>query len=132
MRNLLPAFVIFLASVLPLKANEAIESVIAAQIEAFLADDFDTAFSYASPMIQGMFQTPENFGVMVREGYPMVWRPSDVEFLSLETRQGALWQDVLVRDAGGALHILEYQMVEGDEGWRINAVRVRKPGDGMA
>jgi hypothetical protein len=106
--------------------------VIAAQIEAFLADDFDTAFSYASPMIQGMFQTPENFGVMVREGYPMVWRPSDVEFLSLETRQGVLWQDVLVRDAGGALHILEYQMVEGDEGWRINAVRVRKPGDGMA
>jgi hypothetical protein len=132
MRNLLPAFVIFLASVLPLKANEAIEGVIAAQIEAFLADDFDTAFSYASPMIQGMFQTPENFGVMVREGFPMVWRPSDVEFLSLETRQGALWQDVLVRDAGGALHILEYQMVEGDEGWRINAVRVRKPGDGMA
>mgnify|MGYP001037264971 CR=1 FL=1 len=132
MRNLLPAFVIFLASVLPLKANEAIEGVISAQIEAFLADDFDTAFTYASPMIQRLFQTPERFGVMVREGYPMVWRPSDVEFLSLETRQGALWQDVLVRDAGGAMHILEYQMVEGEEGWLINAVRVRKPGDGMA
>ena len=37
-------------------------------------------------MIQGMFGTPARFGLMVRNGYPMVWRPAEVEFLSVEER----------------------------------------------
>ena len=56
-------------------SSPAIESVISKQIEAFRADDFATAFTFASPNIRSMFGTPDNFGVMVRRGYPMVWRP---------------------------------------------------------
>lgn len=57
-----------------------IQNVIAAQIEAFQQDDFQTAFTFASPKIQMLFGSPENFGKMVQNGYPMVWRPSDVTF----------------------------------------------------
>ena len=57
---------------LPVRADDAARQVISDQIAAFQQDDFETAFTYASPMIKGIFGTPERFGQMVREGYPMV------------------------------------------------------------
>lgn len=112
--------------------QEPIRGVISAQIEAFEADDFETAFTYASPTIQGMFGNAQNFGAMVKGGYPMVWRPGDLKFLALEERDGLLWQNVLVRDLQGALHILEYQMQKGADGWKINGVTIRRATAGTA
>ena len=108
-----------------------IEATIGAQIEAFLADDFATAFTFASPMIQGMFGTHQRFGQMVQNGYPMVWRPGDVQYLDLREVDGALWQRVMIRDQGGGVHMLDYQMLQMDGIWRINGVTlVREPGIG--
>jgi len=132
MRHVLSAMLMTLLMALPAQADDEIEQVISEQIEAFLADDFETAFTYASPAIQGIFGTPDRFGEMVRNGYPMVWRPAEVEFLSVERRGRELWQNVLIRDAEGALHVLEYQMIMGEGGWKINAVRLRPPEDGLA
>lgn len=61
----------------------AIRGVIGSQLDAFEADDVDRAFGFASNGIRGMFGTPERFGQMVREGYPMVWRPGEVRYLEL-------------------------------------------------
>ncbi len=101
-----------------------IEAVIGSQIEAMRVDDFATAFDYASPGIQGRFGSAGNFGAMVRGGYPMVWKPRDVRYLELREIAGALWQKVLITDAGGQAHILDYQMVELEGGWKINAVKI--------
>jgi len=101
-----------------------IEANITAQIQAFEADDFVTAFTFASPNIQRLFQTPENFGDMVRNGYPMVWRPAEVRFLELRDVAGSLWQKVMVTDGNGRVHILDYQMVQLDNGWKINGVQL--------
>ena len=115
---------------LPAFAQEdPIQSTIRNQIAAFQADDFVTAFTYASPTIHDIFGTPENFGKMVREGYPMVWRPSQVEMQELRTVAGALWQRVRITDARGQSYLLDYQMVEGPDGWLINAVQVQKAND---
>jgi hypothetical protein len=112
-------------------AEVPIQKVIRDQISALQADDYGQAFTYASPMIKGIFGTPENFGKMVREGYPMVWRPSSVQMLELREVAGGLWQRVLVTDAQGRGHVLEYQMVETPEGWQINAVQLLPaPGTG--
>lgn len=105
-----------------LSPEPGIEATIDAQIEAFLADDFAKAFTYASPSIQGLFGNSENFGRMVRQGYPMVWRPGDVQFLELRDEGGLLWQKVMIRDQAGGLHVLDYQMIRTGEGWRINGV----------
>ena len=104
--------------------NAGIEGTIQSQMNAFLADDFATAFTFASPSIQGMFRTPENFGAMVRNGYPMVWRPDDVRFGDLRDIGGALWQKVIVTDAEGRAFVLDYRMVEIDGQWRIAAVQI--------
>lgn len=104
--------------------NAEIEANITAQIQAFKADDFVTAFTFASPSIQNLFRTPENFGTMVRSGYPMVWRPSDVRFLELREVAGSLWQKIMVVDGEGQAHILDYQMVPQNGDWKINAVHL--------
>ena len=109
-------------NVLPPEAG--IEGTIQSQIDAFLVDDFARAFTFASPNIQGLFGSADRFGTMVRNGYPMVWRPEDVQFLELRDLDGRLWQKVMVRDQRGKLHILDYQMIETDAGWRINGVQL--------
>lgn len=118
---------------LPARADEAaIRAVIAGQIEAFQADDFVSAFEFASPTIQRVFRDPDNFGTMVRQGYPMVWRPQETKFLGVDIIGGQLWQNVLIRDQKGQLHILEYQMINSEAGWKINAVRLRQEPEGTA
>ncbi len=101
-----------------------IEATIGAQIDAFKVDDFATAFSFASPNIQGLFGGSERFGQMVRNGYPMVWRPGDVQFLELREVAGGLWQRVHIRDQTGTLHALDYLMIQQDGDWRINGVQL--------
>lgn len=101
-----------------------IKDVISSQLEAFRQDDFARAFSFASPSIQGMFGSPENFGGMVQNGYPMVWRPGRVDFLDLRQIEGSLWQKVQIVDQNGQVHLLDYQMVEGRDGWRIGGVQM--------
>jgi len=111
-----------------LPRDPAIENTIQGQVDAFMVDDFDQAFTFASPTIKSIFGDSERFGSMVRNGYPMVWRPSELRFLELREIGGSLWQKVLVRDRSGAIHLLDYQMVETSEGWRINGVQLlRKP-----
>ncbi len=103
---------------------DAIEDVIGSQLEAFNNRDILEAWEYASPNIKRLFGNPGNFGMMVQQGYPMVWDNADVRFLELRDIRGNLWQKVMVRDAQGALHILDYQMIETADGWQINGVQL--------
>ncbi len=114
----------FLMFVTPAVAQEsdAIEDVIANQLSAFNDRDVQTAWSFASPMIQGLFGNPENFGTMVEQGYPMVWTNSDVQFLELREIAGQFYQKVMVRDATGQRHVMEYAMIDTPAGWLINGV----------
>ena len=116
---------LFLA--LPAFAQDApIQSTIENQLQAFQADDFATAFTFASPNIKAIFGTPENFGRMVTEGYPMVHRPAAVKMLELREVAGGLWQRVMITDQMGRTHLLDYQMIEAEDGWQINAVYLLK------
>ncbi len=132
MKRVAVAMALVLALNGPLWGQSAeIEGVIGAQLEAFRADRFDQAFDYASPTIRDLFRTPETFGEMVRNGYPMVWRPGAVRYLDLRDREGRLLQRVEITDATGQAHLLEYEMIELENGWKINGVRVLKE-DGLS
>ncbi|MEP5154860.1 DUF4864 domain-containing protein [Planktotalea sp.] len=107
-------------------AKPAITNTIQSQLDALILDDFDQAFTYASPMIQGMFGTPQNFGTMVSRGYPMVHRPADVSFLDLRSIGGRLYQKVQISDVEGRIHHLDYEMIQSPNGWKINGVQLLK------
>lgn len=119
------AFILGLFVLTPLaqaQNADAIETVIAGQLEAFNGRDVDTAWTFASPMIQGVFGTAANFGMMVMQGYPMVWTNGGAEFLELREVDGQLRQKILLRDAVGGQHVLDYAMIETENGWKINGV----------
>ena len=125
MRKFILAIAFWVAAALPVWAEgKAIETTIRAQITALQSDDFDRAFTYASPTIQQIFRAPEVFGRMVRQGYPMVYRPSAIEFLELASVEGYYWQKVQIRDGQGRYHLIAYQMVQLDGVWRINGVQL--------
>lgn len=118
-------------SVLPLAAwsqedgdTRAIVEVITDQLADFNARDVAGAWEHASPTIQSLFGTPENFGRMVESGYPMVWDNREARFLGLREEAGALRQRVLIEDPSGRGWMLDYEMIELPEGWRINGVLV--------
>lgn len=106
------------------QASDAIKDVIGSQLEAFNDRDVTEAYSYASPMIKGIFRDPANFGTMVERGYPMVWDNSNVRFLGLREEAGMQIQTVLIQDQQGNFHTLEYAMIETAEGWQINGVQL--------
>ena len=113
-------------SVTPVAAQdaEAIEGVIGNQLQACNDRDLQEAWSYASPNIKRLFGNPENFGIMVERGYPMVWDNAEVRFLELLEVNGGQIQKVMIRDSSGNLHTLLYQMIETPRGWQINGVQL--------
>ncbi len=110
------------AQSLPDAANRAsIRGVITGQMDAFRRNDAAAAFGYATPNIQGMFGSAENFVAMVETGYPPVWRPRDVQFGAIEDRDGRIVQKVELIGPDGAPALALYTMELGPDGvWRID------------
>ncbi|SMX31551.1 DUF4864 domain-containing protein [Actibacterium lipolyticum] len=125
---ILPVFAVaaFVAPAFAQQESTVIEGVIRDQISAFQADDFERAFTFASPMIRGLFGTSENFGRMVKQGYPMVWRPGELRFLGLDGVGSLRSQRVMITDQEGRVHILQYDMIPSADGWQINGVQIVK------
>ena len=99
----------------------AIRTVIERQIEAFRQDDGGEAFGYASPDIQAMFGSPDNFMAMVRTAYGAVYRPRHVEFKDLTWRGGQIVQPVLLIGPDGVPVLALYKMqLQADGTWRID------------
>ena len=101
----------------------AFETVIQSQLDAFQRDDGQAAFAHASPMIKGLFRTPDNFMAMVMQGYPQVYRPRSVDFGAVITYRGQPTQIVYLTGPGGEAVIAYYQMQQQPDGtWQINGV----------
>ena len=99
----------------------AIRQVIENQLQAFLRDDGSSAFSFATPNIQAMFQTPDDFMTMVRAGYQPVYRPRAVTFKDIISFNGAPAQRVVVVGPDGVPVIAVYPMRQMQDGtWRID------------
>lgn len=131
MRRIAAAFIIAMLNFTPPAAAQSaedaagIEATIRAQLDAIQADDWALAFTFASPAIQDMFQTPEGFSQMVTEHYPMVWRPKGFTPGALAPSPRGWRQTVIIEDQTGRLFIADYYMKLIDGAWRINGVSIR-------
>lgn len=106
--------------------------VIEKQIAAFLNDDVDTAYAFATPAVQKNFPEPRLFLEMVKKNMPPVYRPGNYAFgraLS-ETDGGTIAQELLITGPKGkdwrAVYVLQRQ---DDGNYRINGVRLSKLND---
>ena len=103
--------------------QKAIRGIIEAQLDAFQRNDSSAAFSYASPVIQQKFGSPENFMAMVQTGYRPVYRPREVEFLDSRVKDGQTAQAVRFVGPDGKPVVAIYSMEQQPDGsWRISGV----------
>jgi hypothetical protein len=99
----------------------SIRTIIEAQLAAFSADDAQAAFSFASDGIRKTFSTAENFLAMVKESYPVVYRPASVLFLEPEKVAEEIMQGVEMSDDTDRLWLAIYRMQrQPDNTWRID------------
>jgi Domain of unknown function (DUF4864) len=104
----------------PAADAKAVRTLIEAQLAAFASDDANRAFSFAAPAIQAMFVNPDRFLAMVRQSYPVVYRPAAVSFLHPEWIDGKLIQRVQMADAAGTPWLVVYEVErQADHSWRI-------------
>ena len=109
------AFLAFASPAVADDANTATDTqrVIASQIAAFKANDGATAYSHAAPNVQRFFPNTEAFMSMVRSGYKPVYNPRNYTFGRFNSRDGKLFQEVLITGPQGkewiALYTLERQ-----------------------
>ncbi len=110
-----------LAHAAPLSAADelAVRSAVQGQLAAFAADDAPLAFSYAAPNVRDAMGSAAGFMAMVREAYPVVYRPASVAFLKPDNRDGQVFQRVQMVDAAGEGWLATYSLQRGGKGWLI-------------
>ena len=111
------------------QAQSAFDNVISEQLDAFNDRDIAGAFDFASPLIKRIFGGPENFGLMVKRSFPMIWDNSSVRFLAQREEGGAIFQRVLVIGKDGIAYMFDYKMIETPQGWQIDGVNFVPPPD---
>ena len=123
MKKILAAFLIIMLSTASVSSNETeYQKVIRSQIEAFSNDYMETAFEFASPSIKSIFGNYIRFGSMVRQGYPMVFRQKNLTFKETKSKNSVAFQNVLIEDLSGDLHLLRYRLILLKGSWKIAGV----------
>ena len=101
--------------------EQEIISVVSQQLEAFQNDDFEKAYSFASPIIKKIFPSPKAFGEMVVGQYQAVYRPKSVNFGKISLRDGVPSLEVYLVDPEGEFVTAIYSMQQQEDGeWLIN------------
>ena len=102
-----------------------VRAVVQAQLQAFAKDDAVKAFSYAAPNIQQALGSASRFMAMVRQNYPVVYRPASVAFLKPEGSDDDVVQRVQMTDASGNSWLAVYSLQrQKSKSWRITACSV--------
>ncbi len=123
MKKILAAFLIIMLSTASVSSSETeYQKVIRSQIEAFSNDDMEAAFEFASPSIKIIFGNYIRFGSMVRQGYPMVFRQKNLTFKETKSKNSVAFQNVLIEDLSGDLHLLRYRLILLKGSWKIAGV----------
>jgi hypothetical protein len=107
-------------------ADEPIDtakSIIRAQIEAFLEDDADTAYSFASPAIRAKFPDKQIFLEMVKRSYQHLYRPGHFAFGRSKVVGEEVIQEVLISGSDGKDWTAIYDLVRDPDGsYKVNGV----------
>lgn len=110
----------------------AIEDTVNFQTRAFAANNYDLAYSFASPGFRSSV-TLENFVEIIAGSYGPLIESSDLRFSDcLANPNGGLALiDVSFLQAGKFVYALRYLMVETSDGWRVEgASNLRVVGEG--
>ena len=99
-----------------------VRNTISSQIEAFKENNIKKAYTFAAPNIQAQFPNPDVFALMVRNGYPVIWRPKNFKFTKFQDLGNRSIQRVLFQSYDGRLETYDYILEKYDDLWKIAGV----------
>lgn len=108
---------------------EAVRYTISSQIDAFKQNDVKKAYTFAAPNIQAQFPSPDIFGLMVRNGYPIIWKPKSYKFTTFKDLGNRCIQRVLFQSYNGSLESYDYILEKNGSVWKIAGVLTIKSAD---
>ncbi|MEI3851674.1 MULTISPECIES: DUF4864 domain-containing protein [Ensifer] len=118
------------------RAEEPVDTaraIIQEQIAAFLHDDAETAYSFASPAVRGKFPDKTTFFDMVKRGYQPVYRPGNFAFGRSKVVGDQVLQEVLISAPDGKDWTAIYELVKQPDGsYKINGVMMLQQAPGPA
>jgi hypothetical protein len=120
----------FLVLNLPARAEDALQTtqaLIQQQIQAFLHDDANAAYSFAAPGIKALFPDKDAFFAMVKKSYAPVYHPGNYAFgRNRSVDDGAIvYQEVLITGSDGKDWSAIYQVTRQPDGsYKINGVQI--------
>ncbi len=122
--------ILFIFLLAPVKAEsadqQAFQTVISGQLEAFKKDDYQTAYSFAAPIVKGIFPNVDTFMEMVKRGYGPIYKNSKYVFTELKTDTlGRPAQHVIITASDGKRYEAVYAMQQQPDGsWKIAGVQM--------
>ena len=128
MPRILLTALIFCLMLLPLRAEnlspadqQAIQSTIQAQLNAFAVDDSATAYAQAAPLVKNFFPDVNTFMTMVKRGYAPVYRNTNRNFGKVfEDNIGRPTMRVVLTAEDGKRYEAIYAMEKQPDGtWKI-------------
>jgi len=127
MRALLVALLLLLTD-LPAMADDSIattKAIIERQIDAFLKDDAETAYSFAAPGIKARYPDKDAFFAMVKKSYQPVYHPGNYAFGRNKSfnDDATILHEVIISGQDGKDWRAIYKMVRQPDGtYRIGGV----------
>jgi len=100
----------------------AVIKTISAQLKAFNQENWKEAVKYQSDTLKGNFPTPEAFGAMIKQVYPVFVQPKKVEFGSAVSASGHVQIQVRLTGEDDSVTRAIYMMAKEKGNYRIEGV----------
>ena len=98
--------------------------IIESQIQAFLDENAELAYSYAAPLIKMKFTNPIEFMSMVKNYYEPVYNPKQFYFLDAKYYEGAIYHQLQVISQKNESFLATYSLIQDEGQWKISGCAV--------
>ena len=98
--------------------------IIESQIQAFLDENAELAYSYAAPLIKMKFNNPLEFMSMVKNYYEPVYNPKQFYFIDARYFEGAVYHQLQVISQQNESFLATYSLIQDGGKWKISGCAV--------
>ena len=98
--------------------------IIESQIQAFLDENAELAYSYAAPLIKMKFNNPLEFMSMVKNYYEPVYNPKQFYFIDARYFEGAVYHQLQVISQQNESFLATYSLIQDEGIWKISGCAV--------
>ena len=106
------------------KEFDATQFIIESQIQAFLDENAELAYSYAAPLIKMKFNNPIEFMSMVKNYYEPVYNPKQFYFIDARYFEGAIYHQLQVISQQDESFLATYSLIQDEGNWKISGCAV--------